>query len=73
MYNHACHCNLCKKSIPYRHTVRVKRICSTEEKLNNNRLEQIKQWLVNRGYRNWKSQIGRENCFVSKTRQKSWR
>ena len=30
--------------------VRFKRICSTEQKLNNH-FEQLKQWLVKRGYR----------------------
>ena len=35
-----------KQSTVYGQAVRV---CSTEEKLNN-RLEQLNQWLVNRGY-----------------------
>ena len=39
-----------KGSIAYGQFVRFKRICSTEEKLNNH-LEQLKQWLVKRGYR----------------------
>ena len=39
-----------KGSIAYGQVVRFKRICSTEEKLNNH-LEQLKQWLVKRGYR----------------------
>ena len=51
-YLHAqsCHRNIYKKSIAYGQAIRIKRICSTEEKLNN-RLIQLKQWLVNRGYK----------------------
>ena len=51
-YLHAqsCHSNVYKRSIGYGQVVRFKRICSTEEKLNNH-LEQLKQWLVKRGYR----------------------
>ena len=40
---------MCKRSIAYGQVVRFKRTCSTEEKLNH--LEQLKQWLVKRGYR----------------------
>ena len=39
-----------KGSIAYGQFVRFKRICSREEKLNSH-LEQLKQWLVKRGYR----------------------
>ena len=39
-----------KGSIAYGQFVRFKRICSTEEK-HNNHIEQLKQWLVKRGYR----------------------
>ena len=39
-----------KGSIAYGQVVRFKRICSTEEKLDNH-VEQLKQWLVTRGYR----------------------
>ena len=51
-YLHAqsCHRNLYKKLIAYAHAVRIKRICTTEEKLNN-RLKQLKHWLVNHGYK----------------------
>ena len=42
--------NVYKGSIAYGQVVRFKRICSTEEKLNNH-LEQLKQRLVKRGYR----------------------
>ena len=57
--------------------VRFKIICSIEEKLNN-RVEQLKQFLVKRrnkeGHVDSKIEIVKlvkENCFVSKTRQKS--
>ena len=42
-YLHAqsCHRNVYKKSIAYAQAVRIKRICSTEEELNN-RLKQLK-------------------------------
>ena len=39
-----------KGYIAYGQVLRFKRICLTEEKLNNH-LEQLKQWLVKRGYR----------------------
>ena len=39
-----------KGSVTYGLAVRRKRLCSTEEKLNNC-LEQLKQWSVNRGYK----------------------
>ena len=39
-----------KGSVAYGKVIRFKRICSTEEKLNN-RLEQLKQWLVKLRYR----------------------
>ena len=74
MHNHVN--AMYKKSIPYGQAVRIKWIWSKEEK-RNSRLEQLKQWLVNRGYKedhdDLKSKIDREKCFVSKTRQKSWR
>ena len=38
-----------KRSIAYGLVVRFKRICSTKDKFNNH-LEQLKQWLVKRGY-----------------------
>ena len=44
------HQYLYKKSIVSEQTVRIKRICSTKENLNN-RLQQLTQWLVNREYR----------------------
>ena len=51
-YFHAqlCHRNVYKRSIACRQVVRLKRICSIEEKLNS-RLEQLKPWLVKRGYK----------------------
>ena len=51
-YFHAqsCHSNMYKGSIAYGQVVGFKRICSTEEKLNNH-FEQFKQWLVKHGYR----------------------
>ena len=39
-----------KRSIGYEQVVRFVRICSTEEK-RNNQLEYLKQWLVKREYR----------------------
>ena len=44
------HSNVYEGSIDYGQVVKFKRICSTEENLNNH-LEQLKQWLVKRGYR----------------------
>ena len=51
-YPHAqsCYRNVYKGSIAYGQVLRFKRICSTEEKRNNH-LEQLKQWLVKRGYK----------------------
>ena len=51
-YLHAqsCHSNVYEGSIAYGQVVKFKRLCSTEENLNNH-LEQLKQWLVKRGYR----------------------
>ena len=51
-YLHAqsCHHAVCKKSIPYRQAVRMKRICSEEEDLQR-KLEDLESWLVNRVYR----------------------
>ena len=48
-YAQSCHSNVYKGSTAYGQVVRYKRICSTEEKLNNH-YEQSKQWLVKRGY-----------------------
>ena len=39
-----------KRSIAYRQVAKLERICSIEEKLNS-RLEQLKPWLVKRGYK----------------------
>ena len=39
-----------ERSIAYGYVERFKRICSIKEKLNSH-LEQLKQWLVKRGYR----------------------
>ena len=51
-YFHAqsCRSNVYKGSIAYGQVVKFKKVCSTEEKLNNH-LEQLKQWLVKRGYK----------------------
>ena len=49
-YAQTCHRNGYKRPIAYQHLVRFKIICSVEEKLNN-RLKQLKQWLVKRGYK----------------------
>ena len=46
----SCHSNVYKRSIGYGQVVMFKRICSSEEKLNNH-LEQLRQWLVKRGNR----------------------
>ena len=50
-YLHAssCHRNTHKRSIPYSQAIRIKRICSNEEQLNN-RLMDLESWLVKRGY-----------------------
>ena len=50
LHEQSCHCNVCKGSISYGQVVRFERICSAEEKVNNH-LEQLKQCLVKRGYR----------------------
>ena len=51
-YFHAklCHRNVFKRSIAYEQVVRFKTIYLIEEKLNN-RLEQLKQMLVKRGFK----------------------
>ena len=51
-YLHAqsCHSNVYKGSIAYGQVVSFKKICSTQEKLNNH-IEQLKQLLVKLGYR----------------------
>ena len=51
-YLHAssCHRNTHKKSIPYSQAVRMKRICSNQEQLQN-RLSELESWLVKRGYK----------------------
>ena len=51
MHNHVT--VMCMKDLlhtAYGQVVKFKRLCSTEENLNNY-LEQLKQWLVKRGYR----------------------
>ena len=50
LHAHSCHSNVYKRSIAYIQVVKFKRICSTEQKLNSH-FEQLKQWLVKRGYR----------------------
>ena len=49
----------------------IKTICSAEEKLNN-RLEQLNQWLVNRGYKENHVDLEIESVKLV-GRQKSWR
>ena len=49
-HTQTCHCNVYKRPVAYRQLVRFKIICSVEKKLNN-RLKQLKQWLVKRGYK----------------------
>ena len=50
LHAQSCHRNVYKISIAWGQAVRFKRICSIEEKLNN-RLEQLIQFLVKRGYK----------------------
>ena len=50
LHAQSCHRNVYKISIAWGQFVRSKRICSIEEKLNN-RLEQLIQFLVKRGYK----------------------
>ena len=50
LHAQSCHRNVYKISIAWGQVVKFKRICSIEEKLNN-RLEQLIQFLVNRGYK----------------------
>ena len=52
-----------KRSIGYEQVVRFVRICSTEEK-RNNQLEYLKQWLVKREYR--------EDHVYSETKRINW-
>ena len=44
LHSQSCHRNVYKKSTTYGQTVKIKRICSTEENLHNC-LEQLKQWI----------------------------
>ena len=62
LYLHAqsCHRYVNKGSIAYRQVVKFKIICSTKEKLSNH-LEQSKQCLVYRGYR--------EDCVFQKLKE----
>ena len=46
----SCHRYVYKKSIPYGQAIRMKRICSNEEKLSS-RLEDLEHWFCSRGYR----------------------
>ena len=50
-YVHAksCHCSSIKRAIPYGQAVRIKRICSDKNVLNE-RLTQLEIWLLKRGY-----------------------
>ena len=50
LHSQSCHRNVYKKSITDGQTVKIKRICSTEENLHNC-LEQLKQWLVHCRYK----------------------
>ena len=50
LHAQSCQLNVFKVSITWGHVVTFKRICSIDEKLNN-RLEQLNQWLVKRGYK----------------------
>ena len=45
----SCHRSSCKNSIPYSQAIRIKRICSVENELNQQLLN-LEQWLVERGY-----------------------
>ena len=47
----SCHPKHCSRSIPYSQAIRLKRICSSESKLNH-RLGQLRQQLKSRGYKN---------------------
>ena len=51
-YLHAtsCHRPILKRSIAYGQAVRVKRICSDEEDLQQ-KLNDLESWLIDRGYR----------------------
>ena len=49
LHAQSCHRSVNKISIPWGQVVKFKRICSIEEKCN--RLEQLKQFLVKRGYK----------------------
>ena len=45
----SCRRYVYKKSIPYGQTIRLKRICSNEEKISS-RLEDLEDWLCSMGY-----------------------
>ena len=46
----SCHRSIYKRSIPYGQAVRIKRICSDEEDLQQKSYD-LESWLINRGYR----------------------
>ena len=46
----SCHPRHCSRSIPYSQALRIKRICSTENKLNH-RLGELRKHLLDRGYK----------------------
>ena len=79
LHAQSCHRNVYKVPIAWGQVVRFKGICSIEEKLNN-RLEQLNQWLVKRGYKENHDDseiervklVKRKNYFVSKTRLKKF-
>ena len=65
-HTQTCHCNVYKRPVAYRQLVRFKIICSVEKKLNN-RLKQLKQWLVKRGYKEDHVDLETERVKLVKT------
>ena len=49
LHRASCHPNHTKKGIPYSQALRIRRICS-EEQFFENRMGELKPWLLERGY-----------------------
>ena len=60
----SCHLGHVKKAIPYSQTLRIRRICSDQEKFRN-RSEDLVGWLVQRGYKEnvVREQVARANSL----------
>ncbi|XP_063411202.1 uncharacterized protein LOC134694136 [Mytilus trossulus] len=63
----SCHPKHCTKSIPYSQALRVKRICSSEEAVTQ-RLQELRGFLIKRGYKKWDIDKGWQGCVSTQPR-----